>query len=76
MPAKRQKKPDPALDLLAVGAHPDDVELGCGGTLARFSREGRLVGVLDLTAGEMASRGTPASRRRGPPRVGSEPDHP
>jgi len=51
-------------DVLAVGAHPDDVELGCGGTLARLAAAGRRVGVLDLTAGELATRGTPAERAR------------
>lgn len=52
------------LDLLAVGAHPDDVELGCGGTLALTSRRGRKVGVVHLTRGEMGTRGTPEERRR------------
>ncbi len=49
--------------VMAVGAHPDDVELGCGGTLARLSRAGRAVGIVDLTAGEAATRGTAAVRR-------------
>lgn len=40
------------LDFLAVGAHPDDVEIACGGTLARLSRQGYRVGVVDLTDGE------------------------
>jgi bacillithiol biosynthesis deacetylase BshB1 len=64
MAAKVLRQADQGLDLLAVGAHPDDVELGCGGTLARFSREGLRVGILDLTEGELASRGSRASRRR------------
>lgn len=51
-------------DVLALGAHPDDVELGCGGTLARLSLSGLRVGVLDLTAGELGTRGDPALRRR------------
>ena len=51
-----------ALDLLAFGPHPDDVELGCGGLLATLSAAGYRVGVVDLTRGEKASRGTPAIR--------------
>jgi bacillithiol biosynthesis deacetylase BshB1 len=48
---------DPALDVVAVGAHPDDVEMGCGGTLAQLARQGYRVGIIDLTDGEP----TPAS---------------
>jgi N-acetylglucosamine malate deacetylase 1 len=51
------------LDVLAIGAHPDDVELGCGGTLALLVRQGRKVGVLHLTRGELGTRGTEAERR-------------
>lgn len=40
------------LDVLAVGAHPDDVEIGCGGTLARMAQQGYHVGIVDLTDGE------------------------
>jgi LmbE family N-acetylglucosaminyl deacetylase len=43
---------DPELDLIAVGAHPDDVEIACGGTLARLARKGYSVGIVDLTDGE------------------------
>jgi bacillithiol biosynthesis deacetylase BshB1 len=50
------------LDLLAIAAHPDDVELTCGGTLASAARRGARVGILDLTSGELGSRGTPAIR--------------
>ncbi len=50
-------------DVVAVGAHPDDVELGCGGMLARLAASGRRVGIVDLSAGEMASRGSVAQRR-------------
>src|SRR5271157_4440863 len=50
-------------DVLAVAAHPDDAELGCGATLARLAAAGRTVGMLDLTAGELATRGTVETRR-------------
>jgi bacillithiol biosynthesis deacetylase BshB1 len=50
------------LDVLAIGAHPDDVELGCGGTILRLTDAGRRVGVLDLTRGEKGSRGTMQTR--------------
>ena len=50
------------LDVLAIGAHPDDVELGCGGTLALLARQGRRVGILHLTRGERGTRGTAEER--------------
>jgi bacillithiol biosynthesis deacetylase BshB1 len=50
------------LDVLAIGAHPDDVELGCGGTLALLARQGRKVGILHLTRGERGTRGTAEGR--------------
>lgn len=46
------------LDILAFGAHPDDVELGCSGTLIQEVRKGKLAGIIDLTRGELGSRGT------------------
>ena len=46
------------LDILAFGAHPDDVELGCGGTLAKAIAAGKKVGIIDLTRGELGTRGT------------------
>ncbi len=46
------------VDILAIAAHPDDIELICGGTLIRAQMLGRTTGILDLAAGEMASRGT------------------
>lgn len=52
------------VDVLAIGAHPDDLELTCGGTIAKMAAEGRRVGMLDLTRGEMGTRGTPEIRKR------------
>jgi bacillithiol biosynthesis deacetylase BshB1 len=46
------------LDILAIGAHPDDVELGCGATLAKEIALGKKVGILDLTRGELGTRGS------------------
>ena len=46
------------LDIVAFGAHPDDVELGCGGTLAKEISLGKKVGVVDLTHGELGTRGS------------------
>jgi bacillithiol biosynthesis deacetylase BshB1 len=50
------------VDVLAIGAHPDDMELICGGTLIGAHVLGRSTGILDLAAGEMASKGTPQLR--------------
>ncbi|HXO20558.1 MAG TPA: bacillithiol biosynthesis deacetylase BshB1 [Thermoanaerobaculia bacterium] len=50
------------LDVLAIGAHPDDVELACGGTLALLAQSGRRVGILHLTRGERGTRGTAEER--------------
>src|SRR5262249_59809040 len=52
------------LDILAIAAHPDDVELTCGGTLLRSAQQGYKTGILDLTAGEMGTRGTPETRAK------------
>ena len=52
------------LDLLAIAAHPDDVELTCGGTLMKMVEMRYKVGILDLTEGEMGSRGNVSTRRR------------
>jgi len=54
----------PKFDVLAVGSHPDDVELGCGGTIASLVDAGYRVGILDLTRGELGSRGTPDVREQ------------
>lgn len=45
-------------DILAIGAHPDDVELGCGGTLAKLISEGKKIAIVDLTRGELGTRGS------------------
>lgn len=51
------------LDILAIGAHPDDVELCCGGTVIKQVKLGNKVGILDLTKGELGTRGTEAIRK-------------
>lgn len=50
------------VDILTIAAHPDDVELTCSGTLIRMVSQGYSVGILDLTQGEMGTRGTPEIR--------------
>ncbi len=50
------------LDILAVAIHPDDVELGCSGTLMVSLAQGKKAGILDLTKGELGTRGTPEGR--------------
>ncbi|MGY5847602.1 bacillithiol biosynthesis deacetylase BshB1 [Salegentibacter sp. HM20] len=50
------------LDILAVGSHPDDVELSCAGTIAKEIDRGKKVGILDLTRGELGTRGTAQTR--------------
>ena len=50
------------IDLLVFGPHPDDIEIGLGGTIARHTAEGHSVGLCDLTAGELSSNGTPDER--------------
>lgn len=52
------------LDILAVGAHPDDVELSCSGTLAKEIDRGKKVGILDLSRGELGTRGTAEIRAK------------
>ena len=54
----------PDLDILALAAHRDDVEQTCGGTLLKAAQVGRRTGILDLTQGEMGTRGDAASRAR------------
>lgn len=50
------------LDVLAIGAHPDDVELGCSGTLINEIKKGKKAGIIDLTEGELGTRGTVQTR--------------
>ncbi len=52
------------LDILAIGAHPDDVELGCGATIAKEISLGKKVGILDLTKGELGTRGSVEIREK------------
>jgi len=52
------------LDVLAIGAHPDDVDLSCGGTVIKLGKMGKAVGVIDLTRGEMGTRGSQEIRAR------------
>ena len=52
----------PPLQILAIGAHPDDVEISCGGTLAIAAGQGYAVGILDLTRGELSTNGTVEER--------------
>jgi bacillithiol biosynthesis deacetylase BshB1 len=59
-PERRHMK----LDILAIGAHPDDIELACGGTVIKLGKQGKRVGIVDLTAGELGTRGTPETRAR------------
>ncbi len=50
------------LHILAIAAHPDDIELGCAGTLIKHAQAGQAVGIVDLTEGELGTRGTVADR--------------
>lgn len=52
------------LDLLVIAVHPDDAELGAGGTIAKYVAEGKKVGIVDLTRGELGTRGTAETRDR------------
>lgn len=52
------------LDLLFIVAHPDDVELGAAGTILKHKNEGKTVGIIDLTRGELGTRGTPQTRKQ------------
>ena len=50
------------LDILAFAAHPDDVEMSCGATIAKYASQGKNVGIVDFTKGQMGTRGTPELR--------------
>jgi bacillithiol biosynthesis deacetylase BshB1 len=52
------KKENMKLDVLVFGAHPDDAEIGCGGTIAKLVSQGKKVGIIDMTRGELGSRGS------------------
>ncbi|HEX2121463.1 MAG TPA: bacillithiol biosynthesis deacetylase BshB1 [Thermoanaerobaculia bacterium] len=52
------------VDIVFFGAHPDDIELSAGGTAAKLVKDGLRIGLVDLTRGEMGTRGTPQTRRR------------
>jgi len=52
------------IDVLAFGPHPDDVEMGCGGTLIKLKKSGYSIGIIDLSGGEMGTRGTEKIRAR------------
>src|SRR3954462_6383881 len=52
------------IDILAVGVHPDDVELSCSGTIAKHIAHGKKVGILDLTLGELGTRGSAEIRTK------------
>src|ERR1035441_2899336 len=52
------------IDLLAIAAHPDDAELACAGTMLMAKRDGKRTGIIDLTQGELSTRGTLETRAR------------
>jgi len=52
------------IDAIFFDAHPDDIELSCGGTIVNFAARGLRAGIVDLTSGEMGTRGTPQTRKR------------
>lgn len=56
------------VDVLAFGAHPDDIELSCGGTIAKLVNEGHKVALADLTEGELGTRGNREIRAKERPR--------
>lgn len=62
---------DLELDILVIGAHPDDAEIGCGGAIAHYKKKGKRVGILDLTNGEPTPLGT-VEKRLGEAKAASE----
>ena len=63
-PRRNPAEPDKGLDVLAFGTHPDDLEISCGGTLRLLSARGYRVGAVDLTRGELGTRGSAETRER------------
>ena len=63
-PRKNSAQPSGGLDVLAFGTHPDDLEIACGGTLRLLSARGHRVGAVDLTRGELGTRGSAPTRDR------------
>lgn len=61
---KKKIQRSESVDIIAFGAHADDVELACGATLALAAKQGQSFGIIDLTKGEMGTRGTPALRAK------------
>ena len=53
-----------SVDILAFGAHPDDVELGCGGSISLSKSQGKSIAIIDLTQGELSTRGTVETRKK------------
>src|SRR5262245_21995292 len=62
--SRRRRRRWNMADVLALGAHPDDVEIGCGGTVALLASQGRSIVIADFTRGELGTRGTPDERGR------------
>ena len=52
------------IDVLVIVAHPDDAELACGGTIAKLTKEGKSVAIVDMTKGELGTRGTAEIRMK------------
>ena len=61
---RRTEAAETPVDALVIAAHPDDAELSCGGVIAQMASEGKRVGIVECTQGEMGSRGTPEIRRQ------------
>jgi LmbE family N-acetylglucosaminyl deacetylase len=66
MELRRRGEIEMSLDVLAFGAHPHDVEIWCGGPLLTLKDRGYRTGIVDLTVGDMGSRGSPEVRRQEP----------
>ncbi len=62
----------PQLDVIAVGAHPDDVEIACGGTLAKLAKQGYKVGIVDLTDGEPTPGSSGPEQRKAEAKAAAE----